>query len=98
MNARERAVVEAARVFATYEWCGEEGCPHLECHDIQRLVTALRDLDAECETCGGQGEVEYTVTEYVTHDMASDAESPEMEGQPIQVPVRRSCPACRGGR
>lgn len=46
-----------------------------------------------CEGCGGAGEIE-TILGYVTADMASDADEPQMEGMPF--PGKATCPACRG--
>ncbi len=55
-------------------------------------MTNLRALllETTCEVCGGSGVIGRTAI--VTHDMATDAGEPEMEGMPI--PDQEECPHC----
>lgn len=50
------------------------------------------DAIGPCERCGGSGAIEWV--EYVTHDMATDAGEPDMEGMPM--PYSTECPDCGG--
>ena len=48
-----------------------------------------------CEMCGDSGVVQVERIEYVTRDMAIDAGTPELEGQPVpQGFENMPCPAC----
>jgi len=50
-------------------------------------------IETKCFVCGGDGEIEHQ-TSIVTHDMASDAGQPELEGQPIFEKIQ--CGNCNG--
>lgn len=62
-------------------------------YDLRGETRAALDASPQeptpCPDCGGSGEV---LGGYVTHDMASDAGEPSMEG--MAIPDR--CPTCRG--
>ena len=50
----------------------------------------------KCQYCGGSGTVVRREVNYVTRDMAIDAECRELEGQEIWQDFQEQCEFCEG--
>ena len=55
-------------------------------------------MNAQCRTCDGTGLIEVPLGEhFYSHNMAIDAECPEMEGQSMGIEWgQEQCPDCKG--